>query len=481
MNLQTMMDLLRPHGLVVSAPEVDPVVGGLAVDSRDVTPGAVFFAYAGVVADGHDFVGQAVLRGAGAIVAERRVSTTIPLVIVTDARAAAEIIATAWYHDPARSLRLFGVTGTNGKTTTTAMVRHLLQHDATVGSIGTLGAWDGVGEAVPSMAGTLTTPGPVDLQRTFRAMVDRGVRTIVMEASSHALDQHRLDRLSLTGAVFTNVTREHLDYHPTMEHYLAAKLRLATLVGPTGVLSVNADDPAWQSLGRDPRSVTWGRHGDAAVRLAGLETAPAESVFRIEGRFGTANVTIPQPGEWNVSNALAAAALVLGLGQSLAEVVERLADSPQVPGRMELLATTPCRVFRDYAHTPDAMERLLATLRTITPGRILLVFGCGGNRDRGKRPVMGALAARGADLTILTTDNPRHEDPDRIIDDIVEQMPARSYRRVLDRTEAIATALDIAGPDDTVILAGKGHETYQHIGDIKHPFDEKAIVRALLG
>jgi UDP-N-acetylmuramoyl-L-alanyl-D-glutamate--2,6-diaminopimelate ligase len=434
-----------------------------------------------VTSDGHDFIGQAVSRGAGAIVAEQRVTVPVPLVVVRDTRAAAEVLAIAWYHDPMRQLRIFGVTGTNGKTTTTAMVRHLLQQDGTVGSIGTLGAWDGAGERVPSMAGQLTTPGPVDLQRTFRGMVDRGVRVIAMEASSHALDQHRLDRIPFVGGVFTNVTREHLDYHPTMEHYLAAKLRLATLVTPTGVLSVNGDDPAWQTLLSDPRTVSWGHAAGVAVRISDLVTRTGSSGFRVSGRFGTAAVTIPQPGEWNVANAAAAAALALGAGMSLDTVVERLASSPQVPGRMELLASAPCHVFRDYAHTPDAMERLLAALRAITAGRILLVFGCGGNRDRGKRPIMGELAARGADLTILTSDNPRHEDPDRIIDDIAERMPAASYRRVLDRSEAIATALDLARSGDTVILAGKGHETYQHVGDVKHPFDEKAIVKALLG
>ncbi|HET9065203.1 MAG TPA: UDP-N-acetylmuramoyl-L-alanyl-D-glutamate--2,6-diaminopimelate ligase [Gemmatimonadales bacterium] len=481
MNLQALIDLLRPHALVTTAPPEDPIIGGLAVDSRQVTPGALFFAYPGVSSDGHDHVAQAIGRGAAAIVAERAVPSAVPLIVVRDARAAAELVAMAWYHEPMRRLRIIGVTGTNGKTTTTAMLRHVLGAGGDCGSIGTLGAYDGAGERVPSTAGQLTTPGPVDLQQTFRAMVDRGVRTICMEASSHALHQGRLDRVPFGGGIFTNLTREHLDYHPTMEHYLAAKLRLAELVAATGVLSVNADDPAWQSLRADGRTMSWGTDSTADLRITDLMTSAGSSHFSLVGSFGTVAVVLPQPGEWNVSNAAAATALALGLGMPIAEIVERLQTSPQVSGRMELLASAPVHVVRDYAHTPDAMTRLLQTLREITPARVILVFGCGGDRDRGKRPIMGEIAARGADITILTSDNPRHEDPDRIIDDIVERMPSGSYQRELDRTVAIATALGLARAGDTVVLMGKGHETYQQIGDVKEPFDEKAIVRGLLG
>ncbi|MEZ4377946.1 MAG: UDP-N-acetylmuramoyl-L-alanyl-D-glutamate--2,6-diaminopimelate ligase [Gemmatimonadales bacterium] len=481
MNLQSLLDLLRPHGQVVSAPSADPVIGGLAVDSREVTPGAVFFAYPGVSTDGHDFIAQAVARGAGAVVAERPVSTTVPVVLVKDARTVAELAAIAWYHEPMRHLRIVGVTGTNGKTTTTAMVRHLLSTGQDAGSIGTIGAYDGAGERVPSIAGQLTTPGPVDLQRTFRGMVDRGVKWVAMEASSHALDQHRLDRVPFAGAVFTNLTREHLDYHPSMEAYRAAKLRLAELVSGSGVLAINADDPAWAPLVDDPRAITWGTAAEAALRIADVVTLTASSSFTVSGRFDDAEVTIPQPGEWNVANAAAAMALCLGLGAPLEELVAKLRHSPQVPGRMELLASAPFHVFRDYAHTPDAVERLLGALRSITPGRVILVFGCGGNRDRGKRAIMGEIAAAGADHVILTSDNPRSEDPERIMDDIAERMPASSYQREVDRHVAIGIALGMARPGDTVILMGKGHETYQHVGDVKEPFDEKAIVAGLMG
>lgn len=481
MNLQSLIDILRRHGRVTSAPSVDPVIGALAVDSREVIPGALFFAFPGVNADGHDYVAQAVAKGAAAVVAERSIPCAAPLIVVEDARAAAEVVAMAWYHEPLRGIRVFGVTGTNGKTTTTAMLRHLLNAAADCGSIGTIGAFDGRGERIASTAGQLTTPGPVDLQQTFRSMADRGVRTVCMEASSHALDQGRLDRVSFSGGIFTNLTREHLDYHPTMEHYLAAKIRLADLVMAEGTLSVNADDPAWQSLKADPRTITWGQGEGADLRILDLMTASGSSHFTLEGRWGKVSVLLPQPGEWNVANAAGAAAVALGLGHSLEDIAERLRTSPQVPGRMELLASAPFHVLRDYAHTPDAVNRLLQTVRAITPSRVILVFGCGGDRDRGKRPIMGEIAARGADLTILTSDNPRHEDPERIMDDIAERMPRGSYQREVDRTVAIATALGAARAGDTVVLMGKGHETYQIVGDVKEPFDERDIVRGLLG
>jgi len=266
-----------------------------------------------------------------------------------------------------------------------------------------------------------------------------------------------------------------------MDAYREAKLRLATLVRSDGVLACNADDPAWASLASDPRTITWGFADDAAVRVRDVHYLTAGSRFMLDGRYGTAEVGLPLPGDFNVANAAAAAAVALGMGRPFEEVVARLESAPQVPGRMERIIDAPFHVLRDYAHTPDAVERLLRTVRAITPGRIILVFGCGGDRDRGKRAIMGELAASGADLTILTSDNPRSEDPDRIIDDIVERMPKASYQRELDRYVAIASALGQARPGDTVILMGKGHETYQHVGSVKEPFDEKAIVLGLMG
>ena len=480
MRLQELLRVLRSHDLLVQAPPDDPVLGSLTVDSREVRPGGMFFAVRGAVADGHVFLARAISNGAAAVVAECAVEASVPVVVVRDGRLAAQLLAEHWFGHPANSVELFGITGTNGKTTTTALLRHLCAANRDAGSIGTLGAFDGDGRAVTSSAGSLTTPGPVDLQATLRGLVEAGVRTVVMEASSHALDQGRLDALTYSAGVFTNLTRDHLDYHGTMQAYLAAKLRLADLVAADGVLSVNADDPAWETLRSDRRTITWGTSPHAMLTISGVEYSAAGSRFRLGGGFGARDVMLPLPGDFNVSNAVAAAAVVLGRGTSLAEVVTRLESAPPVAGRMELVAAEPVHVLRDYAHTPDALERALLTLRPLTSGRLIVVLGCGGDRDKGKRPMMGALAASLADLAIVTSDNPRTEDPERIIDDMVAGMPARSYRRHADRRAAIAAALQEAVPGDTVLLAGKGHETYQVIGTEKLPFDERQIVQELL-
>lgn len=481
MTLQELVAVLRRNDLLLAAPTGDVVLTGIAVDSRRVDPGGLFIAERGSAEDGHRFVPAAVAAGAAAVVVERPTTDAVPEVLVTDGRAAASCLAEAWYQWPAESLRLVAITGTNGKSTSTALVRHLMNGGGHAGSIGTLGAFDGAGREVPSTAGLLTTPGSTDLQATLRAFVDAGVRQVAMEASSHALDQGRLDALTFAGAVFTNLTREHLDYHGTMAGYLEAKLRLADLVAPDGVLAINADDPAWGVLRGDRRTTTWGGAHDADVRVEGLVALTSGSRFVLTGRFGTADAMIPLPGEFNVSNAVGSAAVMLGLGMPFAEVVERLAQAPQVPGRMERIADAPYHVIRDYAHTPDAYERVLNTLRPLTPGRIIVVFGCGGDRDGGKRPMMGAVAARLADHVVLTSDNPRTENPDRIIDAIASGMPSGSYERELDRHVAIAMALGQARPGDVVLLLGKGHETYQVIGKTKEPFDERAIVLGLLG
>lgn len=481
MNLQQLIDVLRRHGLLVSAPDADPVIGGLTVDSRQVMPGALFLAVPGSVADGHHFVPAAISAGAIAVVAQEPVNANVPVIVVRDARRAAELLAAAWYHDPATHLKLVGITGTNGKTTTTALVRHLIDTSNDAGSIGTLGAFDGTGKSVASTAGSLTTPGPVDLQATMRGMVDRGVKWVAMEASSHALDQHRLDALSFVAGVFTNLTRDHLDYHQTMESYRSAKLLLANLVKNDGVLAVNAEDGAWGALNNDPRTITWGTTTDADVRVRDAHVLASGSLFLLDGRFGRAEVRLPLPGDFNIANAVAAATVALGLGHSIVEVAERLSRAPQVPGRMERIVDAPFHVVRDYAHTPDALERLLSTMRPITPGRIILVFGCGGDRDRGKRPLMGAIAAKGADVILLTSDNPRTEDPEQILDDIAAGMPPRTFQREADRHMAIATALGQARPGDVVVLAGKGHEVYQTTGSRQEPFDERDIVLGLMG
>ncbi len=474
-----LIDALSRSGLLAGHPPDLPNISMLTSDSRTVQPGALFLAVPGTQADGHGYVPDAVERGATVVMVERHVTDAAREIMVRDARRAAVVAARTWYGDPAASLQLVGITGTNGKSTTTALVRHLLNGAGEAGSIGTLGAFDGAGQEVPSAAGTLTTPGPVDLQATFATLRERGVTRVAMEASSHSLDQGRLDGMAFAAAVFTNLTRDHLDYHQTMERYLAAKLRLLDLLAPGGVRAVNQDDRGWDLIPAGAGRVRFGMGPDADVRAEDLLLDAEGSRFRLTGRYGRREAALPLPGDFNVSNALAAAAVCLGLGCPLDEVVDRLATAPQVPGRMERLALRPCVVLRDYAHTPDALERVLRTLRPLTPGRLVVLFGCGGDRDRGKRPAMGRIAEELADLAFVTSDNPRTEDPERIIDEVVAGMTAAPHLRLADRREAIARALGDARGSDTLLLAGKGHETYQVLGTTKHPFDERAIVAEL--
>jgi UDP-N-acetylmuramoyl-L-alanyl-D-glutamate--2,6-diaminopimelate ligase len=476
-----LLDELRRHDLLVAGPAAGPAPTAIGMDSRTAQPGMLYVAVRGSQADGHRFVADAVGRGATAAVVETAQGAGVPEIVVRDGRRAALALGQAWYGHPGRRLTLIGVTGTNGKTTTTGIIRHLFNGSHGAGSIGTLGAFDGHDESVDSTAGSLTTPGPIDLQATLAALVARGATHVAMETSSHSLDQGRLDGLTFAAGVFTNLTRDHLDYHGTMESYLAAKLKLSSLLANEAVEVVNLDDDAWRDLPVRPPRVTFGLRPAADVRATGVVLDAAGSRFRLEGRFGRAEASLPLLGDFNVSNGLAAAACALGLGRPLEEVVARLAASPQVPGRMERVADAPCIVLRDYAHTPDALERALATLRPLTSGRIIVVFGCGGDRDRGKRPIMGRIAAEGADLAIATSDNPRTEDPGAIIDDIEQGMGGVPHIRIVDRLAAIHAALEEARPGDTVLLAGKGHETYQVLGTEKVPFDERAIVRAATG
>jgi UDP-N-acetylmuramoyl-L-alanyl-D-glutamate--2,6-diaminopimelate ligase len=477
LNWTAVLDELRRADLLTAAPPKGDDPSGVGVDSRTIRPGMLYIAVRGSQADGHRFVGDAVGRGAKAIVVEAPQHAGVPEIVVRDSHRAALILGSAWYGHPARAITLIGVTGTNGKTTTTGLIRHLFNRRQTAGSIGTLGAFDGAGQPIPSTAGSLTTPGPIDLQATLAAMVERGVTHVTMETSSHSLDQRRLDGLTFAAGVFLNLTRDHLDYHGTMEAYLASKLRLSALLGLTGIEVVNLDDDAWQAMpARVPR-LTFGLDPAAEVRATALVLDAAGSRFQLSGKFGSAEVSLPLLGDFNVANALAAAATALGLGLPVGEVAGRLSSAPQVPGRMERISDAPCIVLRDYAHTPDALERALTSLRPLTSGRLIVVFGCGGDRDRGKRPIMGRIAAELSHLAIATSDNPRTEKPDAIIDDIEQGMGGMPHLRISDRLAAIHAALNEGRPGDTILLAGKGHETYQIIGTEKIDFDEREIVQ----
>ncbi len=484
-RLAEVVSRLREEGLLVAAPGAahgsDPILTGITDDSRRVRGGDLFCAWQGTTVDGHIFVSAAEAAGAVAALVERPVEGSgLAQVVVRDGRQAAAIVAALLHGDPAGSLVLAGVTGTNGKTTTVWLLRHLLGGRRRAASLGTLGVVPADGGWSPGVE-SLTTPGPVELAALLRSLVDDGVGAVAMEVSSHALEQARVHGLRFDAAVFTNLTRDHLDYHGTLEAYLAAKRSLVDLLRADGVAVVNREDPAWDGLGEvAPRALAFALAPPADIWVEELALGPFGARFRLVAPEGAVPVELPLLGAFNVQNALGAAAAALALGVPLAEIGERLATTPQVPGRLEKIADSPCPVLRDYAHTPDALERVLTALRPLVAGRLIVVFGAGGDRDHGKRPLMGSVAERLADLAIVTSDNPRTEDPEAIVDEIVAGMSRGEYRRVVNRQDAIALALAEAAPGDLVLLAGKGHETYQIVGTEKHPFDELEIVRELL-
>jgi UDP-N-acetylmuramoyl-L-alanyl-D-glutamate--2,6-diaminopimelate ligase len=477
---------LKEAGLLIAVAGTLPeFVDAITDDSRAAKPGGVFVAVRGVDRDGHAFLAAAEQGGATAAIVEDADATALPTWVVTDARRAAAIAAATFYGEPSRELTLVGVTGTNGKTTTVGMLRHLLD-DAKVraASIGTLGVLVG-SEGVPLEGGAgLTTPGPIELQRILRELVKAGVGIVAMEVSSHSLHQRRVQGVQFAAAVFTNLTRDHLDYHGTMEAYFAAKAGLVQWLTPDGAAIVNSDDPAWRALPVAPHLVTFGTFDGAAVATDVsaelVRYTPRGSSWLLATPGGNAPVELPLIGDFNVSNALGAAAAAIALGRTPEEIAARLSTMPQVPGRLEIVGEQPT-VLRDYAHTPDALERALQALRPFTPGKLIVVFGAGGDRDRGKRPLMGQIADRLADTVIVTSDNPRTEDPERILDEIVAPLALGRFECIEDRRAAIARAIALADPArDVVLLAGKGHETYQIRGTVKHHFDEREIVQEIL-
>jgi UDP-N-acetylmuramoyl-L-alanyl-D-glutamate--2,6-diaminopimelate ligase len=477
--LSTVAERLKAEGLLLEHAGDDVMLNGVADDSRAVAAGDLFCAWSGTASDSHAFIDSALGRGAAAALVERPMpGMAVPQLVTRNGRRAAAVAAAFMFGEPQRQMSIVGVTGTNGKTTSVWVLRHMLSQRAATASMGTLGTILADGSVLPGSE-SLTTPGPVQLARTLRVLADAGVRTLAMEVSSHALDQGRVHVLRFDAAVFTNLSRDHLDYHGTVEAYREAKRSFVRLLAPGGCAVVNADDPAWDGL-QATRVLTFGIDSAAAVQAANIRFSAAGVSFELRVADEVAEAHLPLPGAFNVQNALGAAAACISMGYTLQETVAAMATVPQVPGRMECIAGEPCAVLRDYAHTPDALERVILALRPLTAGRIITVFGAGGDRDSGKRPLMGEVAQRLSDVAVVTSDNPRTEDPDRIIDDIVTGMREGGYVRITDRREAIAHALELAGPRDIVLLAGKGHETYQIIGTEKQSFDERAVVGELV-
>lgn len=471
--------LVERHGAFAGASKA---ITGITDDSRAVRPGFLFVAVRGSERDGHDYLEAAAKAGAVAAIVQDASRTSLPSLVVNDGRRAAAAAGAAFYDWPARELRVVGVTGTNGKTTTVNMLRHLLDDShARSASIGTLGVLIGSEGTALDGGGGLTTPGPIELQRVFRALVEARVRYVAMEVSSHSLDQRRVDGVFFDVVAFTNFTRDHLDYHGTMEKYFEAKARLVDHLLPHGTVVYNLDDKAWAALKTDRRRVAFSeRVHTTEVHAEDIRFGPRGTEFTLVFAAATARISVRLPliGDFNVINALGAAAVAYALGVPNERIGERLSSMPQVPGRLEVLRDAPT-VLRDYAHTPDALERALEAVRPFAPERLIVVFGAGGDRDRGKRPEMGRIAEQKADLAIVTSDNPRTEDPDAILDQIEAGMKRKNHERIEDRRTAIARALRVATPRDVIVLAGKGHETYQVRGTTKLPFDEKQIVDEL--
>ena len=463
----------------------EPEVTGLAYDNRLVAPGSLFFCVRGFTRDGHDFAADAVARGAAALVVERELPLAVPQLLVDDVRAAMAPAAAAFYGDPTASLRVVGITGTNGKTTTAFLVRALLEAGGL--ATGLLGTVKSVVAGVEREV-TRTTPEALDLQRTFREMADGGDRACVMEVSSHALALHRADAIHFAAAVFTNLTQDHLDFHPTMEDYFQAKRLLFTTDGG-GVAEagtacvVNVDDPYGARLAADlgDRATTFALRADADYRAGELQTGLEGSSFTVQTPDGPLSLRSPLRGEFNVSNVLGALAVARQLGIDAAVCAEAIATAGQVPGRFETVDEgQPFAVVVDYAHTPDSLENVLSAARPLTRGRLRVVFGCGGDRDRGKRPQMGEIARRLADDVIVTSDNPRSEDPEAIIAEVLKGT-GPDVMHDADREAAITRAIGDAAPGDVVVIAGTGHEQGQEFADgHRIPFDDVSVARAVL-
>jgi UDP-N-acetylmuramoyl-L-alanyl-D-glutamate--2,6-diaminopimelate ligase len=460
----------------------DPEIGGLAYDNRLARPGTLFFCVPGFSRDGHDFAAGAIARGAVALVVERELPLDIPQRLVTSVRAAMAPAAARFYDDPTAALQVAGITGTNGKTTTAFLLRSLLE--AAGRQTGLLGTVKSVVAGVEREV-QRTTPEAIDLQGTFRSMADGGDRACVMEVSSHALALHRADAIHFAVAVFTNLTQDHLDFHPTMEDYFDAKrLLFSAGEGRSGpaVSILNADDPYGARLAAElPQAVTFGLRTEADYRARDLRTGLDGADFTVDGPEGALELHSPLRGEFNVSNVLAALAAARALGVDPDTCVGAIAGAGQVPGRFETVEEgQPFAVLVDYAHTPDSLENVLRAARGLTEARLRVVFGCGGDRDRGKRPQMGEIARRLADEVIVTSDNPRSEDPEAIIAEVLAGS-GPDVAHDADRRAAIEQALQDAGAGDVVVIAGKGHEQGQEFADgHKIPFDDVSVAREIL-
>ncbi|MBQ4581196.1 MAG: UDP-N-acetylmuramoyl-L-alanyl-D-glutamate--2,6-diaminopimelate ligase [Clostridia bacterium] len=462
--------------------DMNTEIAALCSNSREKVEGGLFFCIPGARFDAHNYAPQAVENGCVALVVDHYVDVDVPQVKVTSVRAAMSRMAAAFYGHPAKEMRLVGVTGTKGKTTTTYMIKSILETAGLkTGLVGTTGNM--IGDR--RIASNYTTPDPIDLQRDLRAMADEGVDAVIMEVSAHAIDMFRLDGLSFEVGAYTNLSQDHLDYFGTMENYFECKKRFFTS-GMVCNAVLNVDEDTSVDILRDVTCphLTFGIAAAADLFARDIEISENGVSFelKLQGMHALP-IALRMTGMFNVYNAIAAASCCMVLGISHEDIKAGLEKIENVPGRIEMLPThTPYRVILDYAHAPDALDNILRTCREFTKGRLIALFGCGGDRDKGKRPIMGRIGGELADLCILTSDNPRNEDPMAILASVEEGIKETDceYIVIENRREAIRHALEIGCDGDVIALCGKGHETYQEICGVKHPFDEKIVVAELL-
>ena len=475
-------DLIRYLDVCELLGSGDTEIAGLEYDSRRVASGMMFAAISGYKTDGNEFIPEAVAKGAAALLCDRRPEVDLPAVVVPDVRRALADLAAAFYDFPGRKMDIFGVTGTNGKSSAVFMIKAILEKNGTKsGMINSL-VYD-TGKA--QYKAERTTPDSVEMQKYLAEILASGRTAAVVETSSHALVLHRVDNIDFKYGLFTGFSRDHLDFHKTMEQYLAAKkLLLDKLSGPKRRAVINADTPEFAAFVADaPGPVMTfsaaGNKADVGIEKARLDQGGTS--FELVTPTGRTKVTYHLPGRYNLTNAAGAAAVGVAAGIADDTIAAALETMAPIPGRFQpLRGGQPFAIIIDYAHTPDALERLCRSAREITSGRVLILFGCGGDRDRGKRPLMAAAASGCADLAVLTSDNPRTEDPQRILDDARAGMVGDNYRVIPDRREAIRELIGAARAGDTVLLAGKGAEEYQEIGTVRYPFSDSDETRKVL-
>ena len=473
-------ELLRDIEVVESHASPELEIADVAYDSRQVTKGAAFVAIRGFESDGHKYIPQAAEKGASCVICEEKPALDVPYVVVRDSRLALAMASKNFFGDPGGEMVMLGVTGTNGKTTTTYLIKHLLEQKkgATVGLIGTNGNMIG-SDFLPTER---TTPESYELQKLLREMADAGCTHVIMEVSSHSLVLHRVAGLHFAVGIFTNLTQDHLDFHKTMAEYARAKSLLFDMCDRA---VINLDDE-WSEYMLEHCSCpaltfSEGERGGLTAHDIELASSGVSFTAGYEGRCERVRLGIP--GLFSVYNALGVMGCGLSLGIDLADCADSLASAKGVKGRVEVVPTDrDYTILIDYAHTPDALENVLKSMRRVTKGRLVALFGCGGDRDRTKRPIMGRIAAENADFVVVTSDNPRTEDPEAIIADIVAGMEGSSTPRevITGRPEAIEWAIEHHQPGDVIVLAGKGHEDYQIVGHEKHHMDEREIVADIL-